>query len=657
MSRVLDDPIAGAREALDRHAWSEALDLLQRADGEGSLQGPELELLAQAAWWAGRMDDCISAKERAFNAYLEAGEPRRAGVVALQLVRDHGMRLNSAVAGGWFKRAERLLENEQASPEYGWLLLMRARDAYGKGDFEAADRLGLETVEHAARNNDADLQALGLMYQGMAEVARGDVDAGFGYLDEATVAAVGGELSPYITGVVYCNTISTCAEIGDYRRAGEWTDAAKRWCDRQSISGFPGVCRVHRAEIMRLRGWWADAEKDARQASTELMDHGLPALAAEGFNELGVIRMRMSDFGAAEDAFLQAHELGHDPEPGLALLRLAQGKPDVAAGLIRRSLEESDEPLRRARLLPACVEIAVAAGELEPAEEAAQELDRIAEAYGSDLMRAAAACAHAMIEIASGDGAAGLQSARRGWRLWQELEAPYEAAMARVSMGLAYRASGDEDGARSELRAAMPALERLGATADARRVGDLLGDERAQPAGRRVARTFLFSDIVRSTNLVEAIGDEAWEDLVGWHDRTLRAVFSRHAGEEVDHAGDGFFVAFADAAGALTAAVEIQRALASHRREHGFAPQVRIGLHLAEATAQDGDYRGRGVHEAARIGALAEGGEILASEATVQAAGPPWEGEDARDVPLKGISQPVRVASVRWREGNAAGAR
>ena len=649
MSKVLEDPIAGAREALERHAWSEALELLQRADRDGTLTGPDLELLGQAAWWAGKIDDTISARERAFNAYLEAGEPRRAGVVALYLVRDHGMRLNNAVAGGWFKRAERLLENEQESPEYGWLLLMRAREAFGRGDFEAADRLALQTVEHAAKNKDADLQALGLMYQGMAGVANGQVDQGFGYLDEATVAAVGGELSPYITGVVYCNTIATCAEIGDFRRAGEWTDAAKRWCERQAISGFPGVCRVHRAEIMRLRGWWADAERDARQASTELMDHGLPALAAEGFNELGVIRLRMSDLGAAEDAFRQAHELGHDPEPGLAMLRLAQGQAEAAAGLIRRSLEESEEPLRRARLLPAWVEIAVATGELEPAEEATRELDGIAEAYGSELIRAAAECAHALIGIARGDGAAALQSARRGWRLWKDLEAPYEAAMARVAMGLAFRLSGEEDAARSELRAALSALDRLGAASDSRRVSDLLNEDADRPGGRRVARTFLFTDIVRSTNLVEAIGDDAWEDLVGWHDRTLRALFARHAGEEVSHAGDGFFVAFADPAGALTAAVEIQRALASHRRQHGFAPQVRIGLHLAEATSQDGDYRGRGVHEAARIGALAEGGEILSSEATLEAAGPRWAGEDSREVPLKGFSHPVRVAAVPWR--------
>ncbi|MGH2686869.1 MAG: LuxR family transcriptional regulator, partial [Actinomycetota bacterium] len=272
MSRVLEDPLAAARDALERHAWSEALELLEGADREGALSAEELELLGEAAWWVGRMDESIAARERAFAGFLDAGQQARAGRVAFLLVRDHSMRLNHAAAGGWFRRGERLLEDKPESTEYGWLLVMRARNAHMKGDFDAAAQLAAQAVEHAATKGDADLQGVGLMYQGMVAVARGEVDEGFGFLDEATVAAVGGELSPYWTGVVYCNTIATCAEIGDYRRAGEWTDAAKRWCERQAISGFPGVCRVHRAEIMRLRGWWADAELDAQRASTELMD-------------------------------------------------------------------------------------------------------------------------------------------------------------------------------------------------------------------------------------------------------------------------------------------------------------------------------------------------------------------------------------------------
>jgi class 3 adenylate cyclase len=648
--RTLDDPVHAAREALDRHAWHEAFDLLRRADIEGRLSAGELAMLGDAAWWAGDIDACISARERAYAGFLEAGEPLRAAMVAFWLVRDYGNRLADALSSAWFKRAERLLKDAPDSVERGHLEMMRARAAHIAGEFDRAVELGGSAVDTGARFGDPNLQALGLVYQGMAMVARGDVEAGLALLDEATVAGVSGELAPNVTGMVYCNMISTCQELAEYRRAGEWTEAAQRWCERQAISGFPGLCRVHRAEIIRLRGAWAEAEQEARQACTELMDHGLPAFAADGFHEIGEIRMRMGDLAAAEEAFRQANELGRDPQPGLALLRLAQGKPDAAASLIRRSLEETSEPLSRVQRLPAQVEIAVAAGDLDTAERAATELEGIAERYGSAALQATADCARARVLLERGEGTGAVQNARRGLQLWREIDAPYEAALARVWLGLAYRASEEEETGVMELQAARTALERLGAVPDAMRVTELLGEEVAAPApGRRVARTFMFTDIVRSTNLVEAIGDEAWEDLVAWHDRTLRAVFSERGGEEVDHAGDGFFVSFDEPRSALESAVAVQRSLAEHRRTHGFAPQVRIGIHATEATERRGDYGGKGVHEAARIGALAEGGEILVTVETVEAADGSWQTSEPREVRLKGISEPARVVAVSWR--------
>jgi class 3 adenylate cyclase len=653
-SPALDDAVASARDAFERHAWQEAFDLLRKADAASPLDADVLEMLGQAAWWCATLDDCISARERAYAAHLEAGNPRRAAFVALLLVRDHINRVAPSVAQGWFRRAERLLADQQPeSAEHGHLEYMRAREAQNRGDLDEAVQRAAIAVDMGARFGDADLQALALMQQGMAEVARGNVDVGFGLVDEATVAAVGGELSPVITGVVYCNTIATCSEVGDYRRAGEWTDAARRWCERQSITGFPGVCRVHRAEIMRLRGWWAEAEQDARKACTELIGHGLPAMAADGFNEVGLIRMRAGDLGAAEEAFRQAHELGSDAMPGLALMRLAQGQGKAASDLLQRALDDTKEALGRARLLPALVDIAIANGDVRTAEGAAAELEKVAEEYGTEALRAAAACARANVQIAAGDGAGALRSAREGWKLWQSLEAPFEAAMARVRIGLAYRAAGDEDAAARELGAARSALEKLGAVTDLQRIDALLSPA-GQASGPRVVRTFIFTDIVRSTNLVEAIGDEAWEDLIGWHDRTLRALFAEHGGEEVDHAGDGFFVAFEDPRAALGCAAAIQSSLAEHRRSHGFAPQVRIGVHASEATHRGRDYGGRGVHEAARIGAIAEGGEILASLETVESAGEGWEISEAREVSLKGISAPAKVVSVSWRSGGAA---
>lgn len=653
MSTKLDDPLASARAAFERHAWEEAYGLLKEADSRTPLGPDELEMLGQAAWWCGTLQDCISARERAYAAHLDAGNPARAAFIALLLVRDHTNRLAGSVAQGWFRRAERLLSDQPESAEHGHLEYMRAREAHIRGDLAEAVERAARAVDMGARFGDADLQGLALVGQGMAEVARGNVDIGFGLIDEATVAAVGGELSPVVTGIVYCNTISTCSEIGDYRRAGEWTDAAKRWCERQSITGFPGVCRVHRAEIMRLRGWWAEAEQDARQACDELIGHGIPALAANGFNEVGIIRVRMGDLPAAEDAFRQAHELGSDAMPGLALLRLAQGQQQAAMALMDRALVETKEALHRARLLAAAVEIAIANVEVEKADRAATELEKVAEEFGTEALRATASCARASVQIAEGDAPGALRSAREGWRLWQSLEAPYESALARVSVGLAYRAGGDEDAAIPELTAARSALEKLGAVTDLRRVAELLEGDGRSAGERRVIRTFMFTDIERSTNLVEAIGDEAWENLVGWHDRTLRALFAEHAGEEISHAGDGFFVAFEDPRAALECAVAIQRSLAVHRKSHGFAPQVRVGVHASEATQRAGDYGGRGVHEAARIGSVGKGGEIVASSTTVEAAGSNWEVMERREVELKGISAPVEVVSIRWQAGGA----
>ena len=648
-TRTTADPLEAARDAFERHAWQEAYDLLTQADAGSPLGPDELEMLGQTAWWCGRNDDCISARERAFAARLDGGENLRAGVIALALVGDHWGRRAEASAQGWFRRAERLLGDAADSAEVGHLWLSRSRYALTRSAYEEAIDAAGRAVELGTRFGDRDLQALALTQQGAAEVARGNVKEGFDLIDEATVAAVGGELSAEVTGVVYCMTIDTCSGLGDYRRAGEWSEAARRWCERQSITGFPGVCRVHHAEILRLRGWWAEAERDARQACTELTDFGLPVLAAEGFNEVGLIRLRMGDNSAAEEAFRQAHEAGSSAHPGMSLLRLAEGKPEAAAKVIRRTLQETKDGLRRARLLPGAVEIALAMGDLDMAGEAATEMERIAEEYGTDSLSAAAACARAQVQLAEGEAEGALRSAREGLRLWQAVEAPYEAVFARVCIGLAYRLQDDEEAASLELGAARGALEKLGAVVDLRRVAGLMATSGQE--AMRVARTFMFTDIVRSTDLVAAMGDEAWEDLIGWHDRTLRSLFAQNRGEEVTHAGDGFFVAFEDPRAALDCALAIQRSLAEHRRSHGFAPEVRIGLHASEASQRIGDYGGVGVHAAARIGAAAEGGEILASVETVDAAGSGWEVSGPREIALKGISTPAQVVSVAWRPG------
>ena len=649
-----DDSLQEARDAFAGHAWREAFDLLTTADASGSLAPEDLERLAEAAWWAGRMDDCIQARERAYAAYIEVGNGRRAARVALNLARDYRSKLAPSVAMGWLNRAQRLLAEESECPEHGYLSWIHTNVAVGTGDLDGAFEHATRTLEIGSRFGDRDLQAMGLFDQGNVLVAKGEVTGGMALLDEAMVAAVSGELGPLVTGTIYCAMITTCERLADYRRALEWTDAAQRWCGRQSIAGFPGVCRVHRAHIMCLRGAWAEAEEDARRACDEL-EHFTPSVAAGAFYEVGEIRLRMGDLSEADDAFRKAHELGREPQPGLALIRLAEGKVDAAATMINRALaDESWDRLARARLLPAQVEIAVAANDLETARSAVDEMEAIADAYGSVALQAGAACARGALHLAQGDDKAACESLRRGWRLWQEVDAPYEVARARMLLADANRAEGDSEAATLELRAARSTFERLGAVLDSRRAAELLGPDagsvgRPVAASRRVTKTFMFTDIVRSTNLVEAIGDEAWEDLLRWHDQTLRSLFGEHEGEEVKHAGDGFFVAFPDAARAVECAAAIQRTLADHRREHGFAVQVRIGLHSAEATRRGRDYGGKGVHKAARIASLAEGGEILASQEIIEAGPISFVVSETREVSLKGISTPVQVATVEWR--------
>lgn len=544
--RTLEDPVEAAREALDRHSWQEAFDRFREADARKPLSPQDLEAYGQAAWWHGSIHDVISARERAYRAYMDEGNETRAAYVALVLVRDHGNKLEPSIATGWLSRAERLLEGKPESVEHGYLALTQADVARNEGDIDRAVDLASHAVDVGARFGDRDLQARALTNQGLALVARGEGKAGMALVDEATVAAVSGELSPLATGIVYCNTIGACSEVADYRRAGEWTEAAERWCERQSINGFPGVCRVHRAEIIRLRGNWLEAEQQAQQACTELANHGIPRLAADGFYEIGEIRLRMGDRKAAAEAFTQAHELGRDPQPGLALLRLEEGKTDAAVAGIKRALEDEADRSQRARLLPSAVTIAVAGGDVEWARSAAEELEKIAEGFESTALKAAAATARAEVHLAEADATEAVKSARRGWQLWQEVEAPYEAARARVVLGEAYRAGGDEDAAAPEIQAARSTFDRLGAVPDSRRASELLSATEGDGHGERVTRTFVFTDIVRSTALVEAMGDEAWEDLLRWHDQTLRSVFAANRGEVVNSTGDGFFVAFDD---------------------------------------------------------------------------------------------------------------
>jgi class 3 adenylate cyclase len=639
----------GARKALDKHAWDDAFAILKRIDATTGLDAEGLEALADASWWTAQPAENIAARERAYKAFLAAGEKPRAAQAALWLVRDYGSKGAIALAQAWLERAEKLVQGDEDSAAFGYVLFIRSFIGLTPDPAEEL-AIGHRVTALGERHGDRDLTAYGLMLQAVALIGTGDIANGLATFDRATVAAVADEVDPWTTGMIYCATIAACRDIGDFRRAADWTEATSRWCERQSLNGFPGICRVHRAEILDLRGSWAQAEQEARHACDELQRYQIGPVLAQGFYEIGMIRLRMGDLPAAESAFRQAHGMGMTPEPGLALVRLAEGDAAAATNALRRALANEVSRPGRARLLPAVVEVALAAGELERAREAAKEFDEIASGFGTAAMKATAHVANASVQLADGALADAENTIRSAIRLWQEVDAPYEAARARVVLAAVFRAEGDTAAERLELDAARTTYDRLGARLDAKRTADLLGAPAGgtDAAADRPTKTFLFTDIVRSTKLVEAIGDEAWQDLIRWHDETLRALIAEHRGEEIRHQGDGFFVAFSKASDAIECAIGIQRRLAQQRRAQGFALQVRIGMHTAPATRRGLDYAGYGIHEAARVGSIADGGEIIVSAATIESAGTSYRTQK-RSVALKDIPEPVEVVSVDWR--------
>jgi class 3 adenylate cyclase len=634
-----------ARKAAERHSWREAYGAYSGSD-EFDLTPSDLELFADAAWWTGRIDEAIGLRERSYAGFSAAGDKLGAARLALTLSWDQMNRGVFAVSRGWFANAERLLEGLPEAAEHGYLALSRGITALlAEGNVgEALPELE-RAHDIAARAGDRDTQVLALVGKGRALVQSGEVEEGLAILDEASTSAVSGELRPFATGLVYCVTITSCQNVGDYRRAAEWTDAASRWCEQADMNGFPGACRIHRAEIMRLRGDWPGAEKTALAACEELRDFDR-FVTAGGYYEIGEIRRRRGDFAAADEAFRTANELGRSPQPGLALLRLAEGKVESAVAGITHALGEIQEPLERVRALPAQVEIAIAAGDLETAHTAAEELQQIVDSYKIGARRAPAfdAAVHlasGQISLAENAGDGTVHHLRRARDEWNLVGAPYETAQARMLLGIGFRQRGDEHAATLELEAALRTFERLGAKLDEERVKELLGRVEAH-------RTFLFTDIVDSTRLLEALGDERWRRLLARHDELVRARILDSRGEVIKQTGDGFFASFDDPSAAIDAAVSIQRAL----RSEVFAPEVRIGAHAGGAFktgASLSDYGGQSVHVAARIGAAAGAGEILVSRDTLDGVKTAFRLSEPRSASLKGFEQPVDVVSVDWR--------
>ncbi|MGH8959074.1 MAG: adenylate/guanylate cyclase domain-containing protein [Acidimicrobiia bacterium] len=643
------DLLADARAALDRRDWNQAFDLFTQVEDTTGLSPPDLETLAGVAWFSGRGAESLTLTEKAFHSQVAARDKVRAAYLAFQLATQFGLRGKNSIAAAWLRKGDQLLHNEPEGYAHGYQQLVLGYLAHARGEPEAAMQLAGRAVAIAAKFGNADLRAEALTLLGRIRIAQGATAEGFADLEEAAAAAVSGDLTPFNAGVTYCVIISACRDLTDYQRASEWTAETERWCESQAVSGFPGICRIHRAEVVALHGGWERAEAELEKATEELKAYEAIPPMADGFYALGEIKRRRGDLSGAEVVLQRAHDLGHTPYPALALIRLAQGKTQAAVQSINGAVtDETWDQLARSRLLPAQVEILAAAGDLTNARNAAEEFSSLVATRESPALRAAANEAWGRILLAEGDAPEANRRLRSAIKSWREVKAPYEVAADRVLLASALRAVGDHDGANLELESARKAFAELGAR------HDLAATERliSAAASRRgeaeeVRKTFMFTDIENSTNLTGLLRSQEWEQLLAWHDETLRRLILRYRGEVVSHTGDGFFVAFDSSTEAIDCAIAVQRALAEHRQMTGFALSVRIGLHSADATRHNDNYSGQGVHIASRVAALAHGGEIVATTETLQAAGD-VRFEQEREASLKGVDAPVAVAAVAW---------
>jgi DNA-binding CsgD family transcriptional regulator len=503
------DELERGRESYARRAWLDAYESLSHADQAAPLGAEDLERLSTAAYMLGRDDD-LSGLERAYDVHLEAGETLRAARCAGWVGMHLFLRGDIGPATGWLGRAQRLLDREQSDcTERGYMLFPAMFQREAAGDLEGAAALAAEAAEIGERFGDADLFALAGHSRGILLVKQGHVAEGLAMLDEAMLAVTAGELSPIVSGLVYCGVIVGCQDAYEARRAREWTAALTRWCEEQpDMVSFTGRCMVHRAEILELQGAWGEALEEARRAGERCVQGKNQRAAAEALYRQGEVHRLQGQLAAAEAAYREASRAGWEPQPGLALLRLSQGRNDAAAAAIRRVLGETTERPKRARLLPAYIEIMLATGATDEARNACLELEEISTDYESVMLAAIAASASGALSLAEGDARAALVAVRQAWQTWCELEAPYEAARVRVLVGLACRALGDEDSAVLELDAARGAFEQLGAGPDLARVDALAGPARSRDTHGLTSRELQVLRLVAAGKTNRAIADE-----------------------------------------------------------------------------------------------------------------------------------------------------
>lgn len=465
------DELVRAREAYDRQEWVAAYDGLSEL-APGDLTADDFAHLAMVAYLVGRQNDCIQALQRAHAAQLAAGATRSAVRSAFWLAMVLLETGEPAVAGGWVARAQRLVDGlGEDVVERGYVAIHLFFQRLFSGEHEAALPFAVEVEDYGRRFADPDLLAMGQMLRGRLMMYGGSVPEGLALLDEAMAGVTAGEVAPVFAGQIYCSMIEACQEVSDFARAEQWTTTLGRWCDaQQGLVAFTGQCAVHRGQIMRLHGAYAEALEELDRAQERYLAIGSPPAAGLAWAERGDVLRILGELHAAEHAFGQALELGHDPQPALARLRGAQGRSAAAAVVVRRLLDERPDPVHRAQVLPAATDILLLVGDLEQAARCAAELATLADRFGCTAMQAQARFAAGQVLLAREAPADAVPELRAAARLWAGLEAPYEVARARAVLGAALHGVGDEESGAAELAAARATFARLGATLDERAV-------------------------------------------------------------------------------------------------------------------------------------------------------------------------------------------
>ena len=466
-----------ARVSFERRMWRDAFDDLSAAHREGQLAAEDLERLAIAAYMVGEDDDCEVAWTAAHHAWLRRGEAERAAGCAFWQALGLLFRGDLARAMGWVARGGRVLENSNRDcVEQAWLRMVQAFPLLFDGDAHAATPSFVEAGNIAKRLADADASMFARLGQGYALILEGRTADGVALLDEVMIAVTADEVAPMLAGIAYCQVIDLCEAVFDLRRAKEWTEALTRWSDSQpDLVPFRGNCLVHRCEIFQLQGAWTEALASARRARDWLA--GPPAWDTLGsaHYQLAEIHRLRGEVTEAEESYREASLAGRDPEPGLSLLRVAEGRIDLALPAMRRALEEEQDPIARSRLLPASVDVLLEAGDTGSARAAADELALISAQHDTSYVHALAAQASGAVLLAEGDPGAALTRLRRAHRSWRELNAPHQAARARLLIGVACRDLGDRASAELEFEAARGVLHELGAAPDLERLARLTG--------------------------------------------------------------------------------------------------------------------------------------------------------------------------------------